>query len=563
MEKYFVLLGCNKLLRGQVCHLRELGYKVIVVAWNDNPDITGDIYIQLDVKDAKAIISRLEELGLKGKVGGALSSIDLAAPTVNAINGWCGNKTMPEKFNKVLTKEEMRDAWMKAGVFNRISRMDDEFPVNDLYETSQRMKLICKPNIAASSRGITILEKGQSLESLQEAMNKAKETSFDGRCLFEEFVEGEEFTVDMLGDAYGNVNCYSSSIQYHSLYALKNHVTVIHHWNSRKYDDETWVKIAEFGIACYKALGLHSMFGHLEIIMKDDGTFTPVEMGARSSGFICSHTVWKASGHDYLGDYVRMLHGNPIKPGNYMNGPNASMWFGYDIPSNSHSVCETDITHFLDPRITVLFENHDGLKNNMDFSDYINDSDRDKFGYAILSGPCDVLTYESVQSSNEQFLDKYLGRKLSNPISLVPYDRVFFDMSKKWLLDKELNYLQCAGPLPPDEDREAWFCSLNMRSDYLIWGISYNQTPIGVSGLKHITSEDAEYWGYIGDKKLWGRGLGKQILNETINIAKRIGLKRVRLIVLKSNLRAIKLYHNFGFIDNHEDESFCYMTKVI
>ena len=59
------------------------------------------------------------------------------------------------------------------------------------------------------------------------------------------------------------------------------------------------------GIACYKALGLHSMFGHLEIIMKEDGTFTPVEMGARSSGFICSHTVWKASGHDYLGDYVR------------------------------------------------------------------------------------------------------------------------------------------------------------------------------------------------------------------------------------------------------------------
>ena len=123
MEKYFVLLGGNKLLWGQVCHLRELGYKVIVVAWNDNPDIKGDMFIQLDVKDAPAIIAKLEELGLKGKVGGALSSIDLAAPTVNAINSWCGNKTTPEKFNKVLSKEEMRDAWMKAGVFNRISKM--------------------------------------------------------------------------------------------------------------------------------------------------------------------------------------------------------------------------------------------------------------------------------------------------------------------------------------------------------------------------------------------------------------------------------------------------------
>lgn len=411
MEKYFVLLGENPLLWGQVCHLRELGYKVVLVAWNETPRISGDLYIRRDIKDSKGLIEDLERLGLKGKVFGALSSIDLAAPTVNAINGWCGNKTMPEKFNHVLSKNEMRDAWMAAGIFNRMSRMDDEISLEELFGYSSRMKLICKPDVAASSRGITILEKGRSREELQEALNKARETSFNGRCLIEEFVEGEEFTVDMLGDSYGNVNCYSSSIQHHSLYALNNHVTVIHHWNSRKYDDATWNRIADFGIECYKALGLHSMFGHLEIIMKEDGSFTPVEMGARSSGFICSHTVWKASGHDYLGDYVRMLHGAAIEPGNYMNGENASMWFGYDIPSHSHSVQVTDITGFLDPGITVLYENHDGLKAGEDYGDYINDGDRDKFGYAILCGPRDVLTYESVQESNRKFLDEFLGRK--------------------------------------------------------------------------------------------------------------------------------------------------------
>ncbi len=410
-EQYFVLLGGNKLLWGQVCKLREFGYKVIVVAWNEHPDITGDLFIQMDVKDAPGILARLEEMGLKGKVGGALSSIDLAAPTVNAINRWCGNRTMPEKFDHVLSKNEMRDAWMAAGVFNRISKMDDEMDLEEMFEASSRMKLICKPDVAASSRGITILEKGQSRETLAEAVKKARETSFNGRCLIEEFVEGEEFTVDMLGDAYGNVNCYGSSIQHHSLYALNNHVTVIHHWNSRKYDDETWNRIADFGIRCYKALGLHSMFGHLEIIMKEDGSFTPVEMGARSSGFICSHTVSAASGHDYLGDYVKMLHGGRIDPGNYLNGENASMWFGYDIPSNSYSVKATDITKFLDPRITVLFENHDGLKVNEHYGDYINDGDRDKFGYAILCGPRDIMTYESVAESNERFLDEFLGRK--------------------------------------------------------------------------------------------------------------------------------------------------------
>ena len=411
MEKdLFVILGANKLCWGQVCKLREFGYKVVVIAWNEHPDLQGDIFIRHDVKDSEGILSKLKRLGLLNRVDGALSSIDLAAPTVNAINKACGNQTMPPKFNSVLTKEDMRDCWMKEGLFNRISKTDDEFQLGDIFETSKKMKLICKPNVAASSRGITILEKGQTIESLSEALAKAKETSFDGRCLIEEFVDGEEFTVDMLGDAYGNVCCYGSSIQYHSLYALNNRVTVIHHWNSRKYGDDIWNRIADFGVACYKALGLQGMFGHLEIIMKEDGSFTPVEMGARSSGFICSHTVWKASGRDYLGDYVKMLHGNAIQPGNLMNGPVSSMWFGYDIPSNSHSVKATDITKFLDPRIIVLFEDHCGLMANQRFGDYVDDGDRDKLGYAILCGPRDVLTYKSIMASNERFLDAFLGR---------------------------------------------------------------------------------------------------------------------------------------------------------
>lgn len=411
MKEYFVLLGDNQLLWGQVCKLREFGYKVIAVSWREHADFDCDMFIQMDVKDSKGIIERLVQLGLTNNVDGALSSIDLAAPTVNAINAWCGNCTMPDKFNQVLEKKEMRDAWEKAGLFNRISKLDNEISIAEIFALSQNMKLICKPNVAASSRGITILEKGQSMKDIEDAIALAKMNSFNQLCLIEEFVEGEEFTVDMLGDSYGNVNCYGSSIQYHSVNAHHNHVTVKHHWNSRKYDDVTWNRIAEFGIQCYKALGLHSMFGHLEIIMKKDGSFTPVEMGARSSGFICSHTVSIASGHDYLRDYIDMLHGHKIAPGNYLNGPMSSMWYGYDIPAHSYSIKESDITKFLDIRIEVLFEKHDGLEAGVQYGEYINDGDRDKFGYAILAAPKDVLTIESIELSEQAFLDDFLGRE--------------------------------------------------------------------------------------------------------------------------------------------------------
>lgn len=175
MEKYFVLLGENPFLWGQVCHLRELGYKVILAAWSEMPRIEGDMYIQKDIKDAKCIISEFEARGLKGLIYRSLSSINLAALAVNAINAWCGNDTMLEKFNEVLTKEEMGDVWVKAGVFNRISKLDKDFPLDEIYDASQNMKLICKLNVAASSRGITLLEKGQTKWALEDTLTKAKE----------------------------------------------------------------------------------------------------------------------------------------------------------------------------------------------------------------------------------------------------------------------------------------------------------------------------------------------------------------------------------------------------
>lgn len=411
MQKYFVQLSGNKLLQGICDKLQSFGYKVIVVDWNENPGVKGDIHLQMDVKDHEAIISKLKEMGVT--VDGAVTCIDLAVPSANAINQWCGNKTMPAKFcTSVLTKDEMKQCWVNAGIFNRISRIDNEMPIQEIYDHLQTMKIIIKPNIAASSRGITILNKGESMEKLEAAMHKARSTSFDNHCLVEEFVEGREFTVDMLGDDYGNVCVYSASVKYHSQNALKNNnrVAVKIHWNANTYSDDVWDRIAAFGIQCYKSIGLNNSFGHLEIIMKPDGSFTPIEIGARSSGFICSHLVTAASGHDYLGDYIKMLHGGMVENGHYLNGPMSSMWFGYDIPSGTTSIRESNLTKFLDKRICVMYSKHEELTAEKHFGDYVDDNSRDDFGYEMITAPRDVLTIESIEKAERLFLCDYLGK---------------------------------------------------------------------------------------------------------------------------------------------------------
>ncbi len=148
-------------------------------------------------------------------------------------------------------------------------------------------------------------------------------------------------------------------------------------------------------------------------------------------------------------------------------------------------------------------------------------------------------------------------------LKLVEYDNTYFDLSKEWLSDKELNHLIHAGELPSDEDRLAWFRSLQERSDYLIWGIDYNGQPIGVGGLKRIADQQAEYWGYIGEKSLWGKGLGKELMKEVINKALDLGLVTVWLRVRKYNHRAISLYKRVGFvIDIDEPETYHMIMSI-
>lgn len=148
-------------------------------------------------------------------------------------------------------------------------------------------------------------------------------------------------------------------------------------------------------------------------------------------------------------------------------------------------------------------------------------------------------------------------------VRLVTYDKIYFVLSKTWLLDSEVNYLIHAGDIPNDEERLQWFNSLMSRSDYLIWGVEYNGTPVGVCGLKKIDGKTAEYWGYIGEKSYWGKGIGKMMMAIILDISKELKLSSIWLRVRKYNHRAIGLYKSIGFIvDLDEPETFR-MIKAI
>ncbi len=128
----------------------------------------------------------------------------------------------------------------------------------------------------------------------------------------------------------------------------------------------------------------------------------------------------------------------------------------------------------------------------------------------------------------------------------VTYNKDFLNLSWSWLNDPEIKKLTNT----PDFTRESqrkWFETINLLDNYLIWGVEFQKKKVGVCGLKNITKNDCEYWGFIGEKDFWNKGVGTMILNEIILISKKRGLNSIWLRVISANRIAINLYNKFGF----------------
>lgn len=139
-------------------------------------------------------------------------------------------------------------------------------------------------------------------------------------------------------------------------------------------------------------------------------------------------------------------------------------------------------------------------------------------------------------------------------IKFVKYDKGFLNKSWVWLNDPLINQLTMTGNFTK-EDQIIWYDSLHERKDYLIWGILCDRKPVGACGLKNIKKTEGEYWGYIGEKSYWGKGIGKTIMNMIVDKARELKLKKIYLKVLLENYRAINLYRKFNFVttDNQKD----------
>ena len=147
-------------------------------------------------------------------------------------------------------------------------------------------------------------------------------------------------------------------------------------------------------------------------------------------------------------------------------------------------------------------------------------------------------------------------KDFADQITFGPYSKEVSELSYRWLSDPEIAYLTNTPPLTK-EIQQRFFKSLSSRNNYHIWVVLLDLRPIGCFGIKNILGQSGEYWGFIGEKDFWGRGIGRIIVNQAVVEAKNLGLAELTLEVIKSNTRAFSLYMKCGF-----NETSCSRDKI-
>ena len=401
MKPICLLFGGNILNSGVIDKFHAWGCDVVVIDWNERPALKGDLHLRIDVKDSELIIAALEQRGLLSLVKTGYTSIDVAVPSLANVLKRCGLHVNSETGLKhCFSKSEMTDIWDKAGILNRKTQKYTTWS-DEIVQWNQAFKLIIKPDNAASSRGITILEQGSGTDDIQHAFQRALTNASNQIVVVEEFVEGTEYTVEMLGDGAGNVAVYAISKKQHTTNTNRNKIAVKLHYNCIELALQE--KIAAIAIQCYKTLGFCNSLGHLEILQKTDGTFSPVEIGARSSGYIASHLVDIVSGRDFLRDLYDVQQGSYITSGLMPQTTQSSVYYFYDLPTGMEIKHSCTLLDFCNDMFTSLAYNRQGLFVGRTIGAIDNDNAR--IGFEILKGSRTALTEPYLAECENKMID--------------------------------------------------------------------------------------------------------------------------------------------------------------
>lgn len=291
-KKKLVIIGANDFQNQLIIKAKKRGFETHVFAWEDGSigEKTADFFYPISIVEKEQILYKCKEINPVGII--SIAS-DLAIVTVNYVAekmGLVGNgiKSSSISTNKYL----MRKAFEANGDPSPRNYRSDE--LTDEIISDLKLPLIVKPVDRSGSRGIT---KIVNYDQLPEAIGIAEQLSFDKKAMVEEFVEGDEYSVE-----------YISYKGNHTFLALTKkfttgapHFIETGHAQPADMSDEMLEKIKNIVEHALNSLMIKNGASHSEIKIDDQGNIKIIEIGGRMGGdCIGSDLVQISTGYDFV-----------------------------------------------------------------------------------------------------------------------------------------------------------------------------------------------------------------------------------------------------------------------
>lgn len=216
---------------------------------------------------------------------------------------------------RATNKHQMREAFENYGAPSPKSILTkDEEDAWRIFCEEFNTNAILKPSRNSGSRGIAKVEKGISKETFVGLYRRALDESRDHSVLIEQFIEGPEFSVEVIvWQGVPHVLAVTDKKTTEAPYFVE-----LGHNQPSVFPEDIQKKLKDGAIAGIKALGLSNCAAHCELKVQDGEAYL-MEIGARMGGdFISTELTHLSTGIDMVAAAIKVALGiepdwNPVE----------------------------------------------------------------------------------------------------------------------------------------------------------------------------------------------------------------------------------------------------------
>ena len=306
MHKRIMIIGAGEMQVPVILKAKNIGLYVVTIDGNIKApgNKYADVALEIDTNDKFKILKAAKDY----EIDGLLTTSDLPVRVVAFVSQELGLKGLSVSAaeittNKYLLRKKLQDKGIISPLFFKLACIEDI----DKLKKRFIFPMIIKPVDSSASRGV---KKVNSLVELYNEYPKSKEYSHSGIVIIEEFINGNEYSVESLiqngklsiiaiteKKVNGNLGKY---------FVEERHIIPA---NLSKLEQEEILKTVTDAV---KVIGLDNCASHTELMLTKKGAII-IEIGARLGGdYITSDLVPLAYGVDMLRNIINISLGKGV-----------------------------------------------------------------------------------------------------------------------------------------------------------------------------------------------------------------------------------------------------------